>query len=305
MEMCERTDCKICQSSEAEAIYSGDVRDGKFGSFKKAQILRCTFCGADRIEGVANLSLGDYETDFYRNHIGQNHDVSDHHATHDHLVKFTLDAIWPQNLRNKLVGDVGCGAGALLDHLCGVTNRDLIAVEPSLSWESALVERGYKWFSSCNDALEIYQNKLDYIFSVQVIEHVEDPRLFLADLKALLAPEGRILISTPNRNDILMKLLPDEFSRFFYRTQHMWYFDVKSLENCANRAGLTVDNVCFKQRYPLSNTVNWLKSKIPSGSEKIAFFDQQIDSAWRVWLEENAMADNIYLILKHTGVEAQ
>lgn len=299
MQLIELSDCEICRSKKFEKIYAGYIRDGVFGNFVEGNIFRCVGCGVVKIGENTRLLPDHYESEIYRKHVGQNHSTEDHFKTHDHLVKYTLEVLWPHSLRNKSICDVGCGAGALLDHISGLTNCDIVAVEPAVSWSQSLIDRGYKWFSSCNEAQSHYGSGLDYIFSIQVIEHVENPRLFLQEIKSLLAPDGRIVLSTPNRNDILMKLLPEEFPKFFYRTQHNWYFDVESLTRCADLAGLSVEKVQFKQRYPISNFINWLNTKTPKGNTQMSIFDEQLDSSWRTWLEQNELADNLYLTLKH------
>ena len=55
---------------------------------------------------------------------------------------------------------------------------------------------------------------VDFVVTFQVIEHVEDPVKFLQVIYQLLKPGGKLLIATPNSNDIMLKLLPQEFNFF-------------------------------------------------------------------------------------------
>ena len=105
------------------------------------------------------------------------------------------------------------------------------------------------------------------MLSTQVIEHVSNPREFLNDIGRLLAPGGIVVVSTPNRRDILMELLPDDFLQFFYRTQHRWMFDAESLSNCAASAGLIVQEIRHVHRYGIANTMHWLNEKKPKGRD--------------------------------------
>ena len=75
----------------------------------------------------------------------------------------------------------------------------------------SLTNRGYKIYSSASEAIEDNKEMIDYGFSIQVIEHVKNPLEFLKEIRKLIKPGGRLLISTPNRNDILMTLLKDQF----------------------------------------------------------------------------------------------
>lgn len=162
------------------------------------------------------------------------------------------------SLRGSTVADFGCGGGVLLDHLRGVAGA-LIAIEPNSLFGTSLMERGYDWYRSGAAATKAYPEGVDLLFSTQVIEHVDEPYGFMKEAYALLKPGGRAIISTPNREDILMEMLPNEFPRFFYRTQHRWSFHAASLKACAERACLVVLETRHVHRYGIANAMHWLK----------------------------------------------
>jgi SAM-dependent methyltransferase len=287
--------CPICGGMDWLLIHPGPVRDGTNGSELEAEVRRCSTCGVDRLAESACLLHSAYETEEYRLHLGQDHDTTKHFATQDELIRFTMETLWPRSLRGKIVADVGCGGGALLDHLHGVAET-LVAIEPGVPWSTSLQRRGYHWYPNFAAATADWAGKVDVILSTQVIEHVDDPRQFLADIAELLAPNGFAVVSTPNRRDILMELLPDIFPGFFYRSQHRWAFDASSLEFAANRAGLVVNEIRNVHRYGLANTMHWLREKRPHGRTPLAPLDNQIDCHWQAWLESTGRADNLYLI---------
>jgi 2-polyprenyl-6-hydroxyphenyl methylase/3-demethylubiquinone-9 3-methyltransferase len=47
--------------------------------------------------------------------------------------------------------------------------------------------------------VEAFEGSFDLVTSMEVIEHVTDPRAFVAGLAKLLAAEGLLVLSTPNR----------------------------------------------------------------------------------------------------------
>ena len=49
----------------------------------------------------------------------------------------------------------------------------------------------------------IEENSIDYVVTFQVIEHIEDDKLFLKEINRVLKPGGKMLLTTPN---ILMSL---------------------------------------------------------------------------------------------------
>ena len=115
---------------------------------------------------------------------------------------------------------------------------------------------------------------------------------------ALLKPGADFIVSTPNRDDILMSLLPKEFSSFFYRTPHRWYFDANSLEFCAKSAGFEIVEMKYIHRYGMSNTLHWLRDKLPTGVKKIQGINALADNFWKGYLESTHQSDNLYIHLR-------
>jgi len=103
-------------------------------------------------------------------------------------------------LSGKSALDVGCGAGLLcepLARLCAkVTGIDaapeVIAVARDHAKRQGL-EIDYRI-----GALEGLKGQFDLVTSLEVIEHVADPGAFLKALAARLAPNGLLVLSTPN-----------------------------------------------------------------------------------------------------------
>lgn len=288
--------CPVCRSESWRLIYRGEVRDGEYGKHCSGDVARCDGCGIDRLAESLCLKAADYRDETYRKQLGQSHDLAQHRATHDELARFTLDAIWPMSLRGKVVADVGCGGGSLLDHIGGLT-EEVIAIDPAEGFADSLRARGYRYFASVDEAAARYNNAIDLALAVQVIEHVEDPKAFLAGIRQLLKSDGLAVVSTPNRNDILMDLLPSGFPSFFYRTQHRWAFDAAALSRCAEMAGLAVREVRHVHRYGMANALIWLRERRPAGRTTLDVIDPQADGLWRMWLESSGRSDNLYILL--------
>ncbi len=118
----------------------------------------------------------------------------------------------------------------------------------------------------------------------QVIEHVENPVKFLQEIFFLLKPGGKLLIATPNRNDVMLKLMPLEFKPFFYRKVHRWYFDTSSLSFTAKKAGFIIKEELQLHTMNMSNMLSWLTIKKPIGNNSV--FDGI-----------NSYADTLFLML--------
>lgn len=287
--------CEICSTDVWTPVHVGVIRDGVFGKHSHGTVARCGSCGAERLAESACLPDSAYETEEYRAKLEGGLTTGDYFSGHDDLQLFTVEQLWPRSLRGAAIADIGCGGGALLDQFAGLA-ADIVAVEPTPLFHPTLIDRGYRVFPFAPDA-ERADVKVDFAFSVQVIEHVLNPRTFLAGIRPLLKPDGRLLISTPNRDDVLMKLLPDAFPSFFYRKVHRWYFDAESLAHCARAAGFKVEAQRYVHRYPMANTLHWLRDLAPKGRTPMPGIEQLADSLWRDYLVSTGQADCLYLEL--------
>ncbi len=289
--------CPICDHDDWTVVHSGAVRDGGFGKNRLGRVARCGGCGVERLAESLCLPDHAYQTAAYRDHLDQGHDLARHYAGHDEFARFTLETLWPNSLRGKIVADIGCGGGSLLDHLRGLPD-ELLAIDPDRGFAASLQDRGYRWIPSAREAAATHGGRIDVAFSIQVIEHVADPRGFLAEIRPLLSPDGVLIVSTPNRADILMELLPGDFPGFFYRTQHRWCFDAASLARCAGAAGFAVTQTRHVHRYGMANALLWLRDRRPKGRNALPPIDRAMDGLWTSWLEATGRADCLYQILR-------
>lgn len=292
--------CEICGADAWREIYRGAVRDGVFGHHRDdAPVARCGGCGADRLAEAFCPDEAFYETAAYRQKLQEEVTAAGHYATVDHLQVFTQRVLWPDSLRGKTVIDVGSAGGSFLDHVSGLAAR-CVAVEPCSVYHPSLRARDYEVFPYCSDAEATLAGQGDLAVSIQVIEHVKNPRVFLEAIRPLLAPGGRLVISSPNRDDILMELLPAEFPAQFYRVVHRWYFDAAALAECARRAGFDVAETRFVHRYGMANALAWLRDRRPTGRARMAAITPLADDLWSSYLEQAGRADCLYMVLTPT-----
>ncbi|RKE72317.1 class I SAM-dependent methyltransferase [Pseudorhodoplanes sinuspersici] len=288
--------CEICGSSDWHATYRGPVRDGAFGRLTKPTVVaRCGSCGVERLAEDTTKDENFYKGTDYRAALNEATDAAGFFAEHDRLQLQNLQQLWPETLRGKTIADIGCAAGSFLDHVKGLPAR-AIAVEPCIPYHQSLSDRGFEVYASPSDMGEA--GTVDWAFSFSVIEHVSDPKSFLADIRSIVKPGGRVLISTPNRADVLMSLLPDTYPAFFYRAVHRWYFDVASLTRCAQSAGLEVEQMRCVHRFGISNALIWLRDKKPGGHKPLPNINAPLlDAVWARALELEGSGDYLYAVL--------
>ena len=165
--------------------------------------------------------------------------IDRHWATDPHALR-------PLSGRQAL--DVGCGAGLLCEPLArlGASVTGIDAAEENIAAAHDHAER---------QGLEIdYQaigveslgrpGQYDLVTSMEVIEHVTDPALFLRGLADALAPGGLMILSTPNRTrrSRLAMITLGEGLGMIPKGTHDWnqFLKPEELDVLLNEAGLEV-----------------------------------------------------------------
>lgn len=294
--------CEICGIDDWRATYNGPIRAGGFGTeVQDGRVAVCCGCGVARLAEELCINANSYESEAYRVAMAQGLSAEDFFRNADPIQIHHLAAVWPLPLRDKAIADIGCGAGSFIDHVAGLAST-IIAIEPTALYHDSLRQRGYEVYSYAAEAVKARPESVDLAVSFQVIEHVLNPLEFLGEITALLKPGGYLLIATPNRDDILMKLLPEEFPSFFYRIAHRWYFDRSSLRRCVEASGgLRVEVQRFLHTYGMSNVLSWMKERRPSGNSRLPGIDGTADTLWNSYLETSGQADTLFILARKPG----
>lgn len=169
------------------------------------------------------------------------------------FVRDAIDAHWPEAARaarplaGKSALDIGCGAGLLCEPLArlgaAVTGVDAAAENiAAASTHAEGMGLDIRYMAGEVAGLDIGQ--FDLVTSVEVIEHVADKPAFLRDVAARLAPDGLLLMSTPNRTAASRVLLVGAAEAVGYvpRGTHHWedFITPEELETLLADVGLTV-----------------------------------------------------------------
>lgn len=168
-------------------------------------------------------------------------------------VRQQVDAHWGTDprerrpLAGKRVLDVGCGAGLLTEPLArlggAVTGVDA-APENIEAAKAHAAGQGLAIDYVAGDIAALNLGAFDLITSMEVVEHVTDPSAFIDALAARLAPNGLLILSTPNRTAASRLLLVEGAERIGMvpRGTHDWdkFLKPKELTLIVEAAGLEV-----------------------------------------------------------------
>jgi SAM-dependent methyltransferase len=289
--------CGICGASEWMVAYDGPIRDGVFGRDRPGTVMRCGGCGVEVLTSPDRSAAAYYADGTYRADVGEGADAASFFERHDHEQFPRLAMLEQIPLRGRVVADVGAAGGSFLDGVRGFAEAT-IAIEPDRNYHESLKARGHRVFADTRAALADAKGRVDLAVCFSVIEHLDDPVALLADIRGLLAPSGVALVSTPNRDDVLLGAGCDAYRRFFYRVVHRYYFEAGSVRQAAQRAGFNSCQLVYKHRFPFSNFIAWLAEHRPAGRSAPSPLGDSFDRTWIAALEQSGRADYLYAFLR-------
>ncbi len=134
-------------------------------------------------------------------------------------------------LAGKTALDVGCGAGLLTEPLAriGATVTGIDAAPENVAAATAHAAAGGLAITYRAAPVEVLAREgamFDLVTCMEVVEHVADRPAFLAALRALTAPGGTLILSTPNRTPLSYATLivgAERIARTIPRGAHDWH----------------------------------------------------------------------------------
>lgn len=286
--------CKICNTDRVRIIFNDHIRNGKVGVMTETPVViyQCENCKTIWHKGLKEEKKF-YQDGVYRQSMGEHSESEEFYRLHDaesmEKFKYTGTTIF----RNKTVADIGCGGGAFLDYLHTVAKK-VIAVEPDATYrEDMKNRRNYEVFPDMGEALKGYAGKVDVVVSFDVIEHVEDPIIFLMQMNDLLRINGIGICGTPTDAPVMRQLLGNNYESFLFSMQHPWILSKESFKYMAEKIGIKSYKIKFYQRYGLGNFIFWLLNKAPGRHTQYNFVSSGMDGIYKSELERQELADYI------------
>ncbi|MDB5691149.1 MAG: ubiG [Alphaproteobacteria bacterium] len=160
-----------------------------------------------------------------------------------------LDECSLRPLEGRRAADIGCGAGLLAEPLARlgaeVTGVDA-APETIAAARAHALGQGLA-IDYRVGSVEALEGGYDLVTSLEVVEHVAEPRAFVRGLADALGEDGLLILSTPNRSSMsrLMMIVLGEGSGRIPKGTHDWDRFLCPEELCAlvTEAGLEIVDV--------------------------------------------------------------
>ena len=121
----------------------------------------------------------------------------------EHLARYLLAA---QLASGRRVLDAACGEGYGTALLAAAGTSSAVGVDVDGATVAHARRRyGLEFVQADIAALPFEDDGFDLVVSFETIEHVQDPEAVLAELRRVLAPDGLLVISTPNKLEYLVQ----------------------------------------------------------------------------------------------------
>ncbi|WP_298625789.1 bifunctional 2-polyprenyl-6-hydroxyphenol methylase/3-demethylubiquinol 3-O-methyltransferase UbiG [uncultured Legionella sp.] len=147
---------------------------------------------------------------------------------------------------DEVLLDIGCGEGQF-SHFCARQGAHIILAdidpEKMLKAEQrvrAANPRSLQCLLTDANPIPLESSSVDKIIAMEVLEHVENPNIFVAELFRVARPGAQILISVPGAasEQIQKKLAPESY---FLPPNHIRIFQADEIESLLSQHGFIVE----------------------------------------------------------------
>lgn len=117
------------------------------------------------------------------------------------------------NIKGKNVLDCGAGKGSFTEQL---VNKDGKVYACDIDPSRFRLEIPFKK-ANFNNHIPFNNSFFDKIISIEVIEHLENPAIFIKELSRVIKKNGQLIITTPNIQNVKSKL------QFLFKSEFHWF----------------------------------------------------------------------------------
>ncbi len=192
------------------------------------QLARCSACGLIYTADFCADETSYIERDYFT-------EKNQYVAKWDNFASLfeTLVQKISQFKPNGSLLDVGAGVGTLMS-VASHKGFNVKGVEIS-AWASAFAreEKGLDVITGTLDDARLPDCAFDVVIVNHVLEHVESPRLFLAEIYRILKDDGMLVIGVPNVGSLMAHLKGGQWVSL-RPEEHLWHFSPTTLRQLIN-----------------------------------------------------------------------
>ena len=234
--------CLVCGSAESATLFHGSDRL-YHTTTRQFDVVRCGKCGLMRLDPQPSPDdLRRYYPDNYwfapdRSAAGRMEEAWRRLVLRDH-VRFVSRALRASGARGPLL-DVGCGGGLFMGLMrergFRVVGLDFSREAAAVAWRQQQTPAIVAEFA----AAPLRPASFAAITMFHVVEHLYDPRPYLAAAGDLLAPGGRLIVQVPNAASWQCRLLGRAWNGMDV-PRHLFDFRDSDLERLLAGSGFQV-----------------------------------------------------------------
>ncbi len=146
-----------------------------------------------------------------------------------------LDSFEPFRKTGRIL-ETGCGSGIFMQR-AAMRGWSVHGTEIGAHALAAAEARGVRMSDGPLDPENYPPEHFDIVCSIEVIEHLRDPRAELRNVMAVLRPGGLFYVTTPNFNCIARRVSPGDWNVASY-PEHLTYFTPRTLDRMLTSTGL-------------------------------------------------------------------
>lgn len=145
--------------------------------------------------------------------------------------------------KNHRVLEIGCGRGYFLKSIEGLVHSGL-----GIEFNKYAIDNKVTTYPIREAKIEDIareNEKFDFVFSFQVLEHIVNPREFIQACVDVLKPGGKLALSTPNYSSVMAQIKSDCFD---LPPHHMGHYTKDTFKNISDVFGLKLLSVYCEPR---------------------------------------------------------
>lgn len=305
--------CLLCEKKlDKFEIIHKTVR----GDTSNTSVVKCEKCGHVQLNKSFNNLKEHYESDSQYREIKKTFKKTDK-QTHQSRYAFTngliqrLEHVYKVPIcENTKVMDFGSGTQILALLLNSQYNCFIDSVEISKTIINDGLKNYENIYKNCNNKLKIlnitlddnfvktHKNRYNIITMIHVLEHLDNLSM-VKNLYELLNHKGKLIIETPNHDDIMFKIGGNNYKNIKYQIHHISYLYEETYKKLFKKLDINNYTMYYYHLYNLKNFVGFvLNNPIPSCISDPSTSDDDLQNFWLNSMIKNKCTDSMAVVIE-------